>query len=161
MHANTHVDYTISQTLALCLSVSLSVNRAHTCTPTLSPQPLPPGVLASILDTTAGSVIACPSTNAMLAIDFSAPVVGASVGGLASVAVGSDGATVVFDVASLEDNPTEFTVELDLCGQVEGADVVLVADAVFMDVEGNTPDLSVLEGTGATVPDCDGGFYYS
>ncbi|CAM9269506.1 unnamed protein product, partial [Ectocarpus fasciculatus] len=68
-------------------------------------------------------------------------------GGIASV----DGGEVVFTVDDLEATPTDFEVTLGWCDQPEGAEVI--ASVSYADDEGNTPDLSALEGS-AVVPDC-------
>ncbi|CAM9783140.1 unnamed protein product [Ectocarpus fasciculatus] len=63
-----------------------------------------------------------------------------------------DGGEVVFTVDDLEATPTDFEVTLGWCDQPECAEVI--ASVSYADDEGNTPDLSALEGS-AVVPDCE------
>ncbi|CAM9476653.1 unnamed protein product [Ectocarpus sp. 12 AP-2014] len=96
-----------------------------------------------------GSSVPCAATGATVTVQFNGMVTEATVeGGVVTY----DGGDVVFTVDDLEANPTNFEVWLDWCEQPEGAEVV--ASVSYADDEGNTPDLSALEGE-AVVPVCD------
>lgn len=58
---------------------------------------------------------------------------------------------ITYAVPDLEANPTDFEALLDYCASTPGADIVV--SATYSDNEGNTPDLSALQGV---VPTCDG-----
>ncbi|CBJ26488.1 similar to collagen [Ectocarpus siliculosus] len=103
--------------------------------------------LDDIVSTSGGSV-PCAATGATVTVQFNGMVTEATVdGGVATY----DGGDVVFTVDDLEATPTNFEVWLDWCGQPEGAEVI--ASVSYADDEGNTPDLSALEGE-AVVPVC-------
>ncbi|CAB1100563.1 unnamed protein product [Ectocarpus sp. CCAP 1310/34] len=105
--------------------------------------------LEDIVSASGGSV-PCAATGATVTVQFNGMVTEATVdGGVATY----DGGDVVFTVDDLEATPTNFEVWLDWCGQPEGAEVI--ASVSYADDEGNTPDLSALEGW-AVVPVCDG-----
>lgn len=100
----------------------------------------------------AGGIL-CPATDATFAIEFNAQVVSAYVDdALGGASVGSDGSTVVLDVPDLEDNTVRLAVVLDYCGRAGDADVV--ASVSYSDTEGNTPDLSALQGSWPTGSPC-------
>ncbi|CAM9611714.1 unnamed protein product [Ectocarpus sp. 8 AP-2014] len=104
--------------------------------------------LEDIVSASGGSV-PCAATGATVTVQFNGMVTEATVdGGVATY----DGGDVVFTVDDLEATPTNFEVWLDWCGQPEGAEVI--ASVSYADDEGNTPDLSALEGW-AVVPVCD------
>lgn len=77
----------------------------------------------------------CPSTGVNLTIEFNVTVIAADPGTI-------DGDTVTLNADDLEDNPTGFTVVLDLCDTDVGDTVILSAD--YTDDQGNDPDLSAL-----------------
>ncbi|CAB1103156.1 unnamed protein product [Ectocarpus sp. CCAP 1310/34] len=104
-------------------------------------------VLEDIVSASGGSV-PCAATAATVTVQFNGMVTEATVeGGVATY----DGSDVIFTVDDLEATPTNFEVWLDWCGQPEGAEVI--ASVSYADDEGNTPDLSALEGE-AVVPVC-------
>ncbi|CAM9666168.1 unnamed protein product [Ectocarpus sp. 4 AP-2014] len=104
--------------------------------------------LEDIVSASGGSV-PCAATGATVTVQFNGMVTEATVdGGVATY----DGGDVVFTVDDLEATPTNFEVWLDWCGQPEGAEII--ASVSYADDEGNTPDLSALEGW-AVVPVCD------
>ena len=105
-----------------------------------------PGALAEILDSTAGAV-PCPSTGVVLTIDFNALVVSAPSPPDSDIA----DTTVTFNVDDLEGNPTTFEVLLDTCDFAEGD--AIVASVAYADDQGNSPDMSAMEGNGV-VPGC-------
>ncbi|CAM9786703.1 unnamed protein product [Ectocarpus fasciculatus] len=105
--------------------------------------------LEDIVSASGGSV-PCAATGATVAVQFNGMVTEATVDG--GVATYDGGDVVVFTVDDLEATPTNFEVWLDLCGQPEGGEVI--ASVSYADAEGNTPDLSALEGE-AVVPVCD------
>ena len=96
-----------------------------------------PAALESILSSGGGTTIACPSTGAMVTIDFSVPVACAPAGTVS-------GRTVIFSAPDLEANATVFDAFLDLCSEAPGAGVIVSAN--YTDDQGNTPDLSLLIG---------------
>ncbi|CAM9675201.1 unnamed protein product, partial [Ectocarpus fasciculatus] len=104
--------------------------------------------LEDIVSASGGSV-PCAATGATVAVQFNGMVTEATVDG--GVATYDGGDVVVFTVDDLEATPTNFEVWLDLCGQPEGGEVI--ASVSYADAEGNTPDLSALEGE-AVVPVC-------
>ncbi|CAM9206965.1 unnamed protein product, partial [Ectocarpus sp. 8 AP-2014] len=103
--------------------------------------------LAGILSAS-GSSVPCAATGATVTVEFNGMVTGATVdGGVATY----DGGDVVFTVDDLEATPTDFEVSLDWCGEPEGGEII--ASVSYADDEGNTPDLSPLQGS-AVVPTC-------
>ncbi|CAN0057619.1 unnamed protein product, partial [Ectocarpus fasciculatus] len=104
--------------------------------------------LAGIVSASGGSV-PCAATSAKVTVQFNGVVTGATVDGSGS-ATYNDG-EVVFTVDNLEATPTNFEVSLNWCGQPEGGEII--ASVSYADDEGNTPDLSALEGS-AVVPTC-------
>lgn len=115
------------------------LNRAKMCMISVA--------LAGIVSASGGSV-PCAATGATVTVQFNGMVTGATVdGGVATY----NGGEVVFTVGDLEATPTNFEVSLDWCGQPAGGEIV--ASVSYADDEGNTPDLSSLEGS-AVVPTC-------
>ncbi|CAM9563847.1 unnamed protein product [Sphacelaria rigidula] len=109
--------------------------------------------LAAILSGAGGSVIPCPSTNAVIVVDFGDIRVSSATtsanGGTAEVS----GSMVTFKVGSLEANLAEFTALLDTCAERAGADAV--ASVSYMDDEGNDPDLSAVDDVAVDSGMCD------
>lgn len=93
------------------------------------------------------------ATNAVVTVEFNGEVVSAGVdGGAASYA----GNQATFEVPDLEATPTSFTVDIDVCGEMDGEPVV--ASVTYADEEENTPDMSALPAEGVISNDyCDGG----
>ena len=96
-----------------------------------------PAALESILSSQGGTIIPCPSTGAMVTIEFSVPVACAPAGTVSE-------RTVTFSAPDLEANATAFDVILDLCSVAPGAGIIESAN--YTDDQGNTPDLSLLIG---------------
>lgn len=106
------------------------------------------GILSSL-----SGIVACPATDASITLEFDAVVADGSVTGAgsgSSYAI-SPPSSITYTVPDLENNPTDFEALLDYCLSTPGMDIVVSAS--YSDNEGNTPDLSALQGV---VPTCEG-----
>lgn len=88
-----------------------------------------------ILESDNISTIPCPATNVTLIVEYGLTVVNTTVSG-ATIS----GDTVTFILDDLENNPTEFEVELDTCGVPEP--IVPIVSIMYTDGEGNIPDFN-------------------
>jgi len=102
------------------------------------------GTLADILDSAAGAV-SCPSTGAVVDIEFNARVVPTL------YPPGSDDTAISLSIDNLENNPTTFELLLDTCDFPDGEAVVV--SATYTDDQGNSPDMGAIEENGV-VPEC-------
>lgn len=106
----------------------------------------PSAALDGILSSIEGTVIPCPSTGAMVTIEFSTPINSTASGSIS-------GSTVTFSAADLESTPTDFDVLLDVCSEIPGDNAVVSAN--YTDDQGNTPDLSLLIDLLVSSDSCD------
>lgn len=109
--------------------------------------------LEAILSGAAGSVIPCPSSNAVITLDFGDIAVASATTTAANGEAEVSGNTVTFMVSDLEASLTEFTVLLDSCTERAGAAAVVTV--LYTDEEGNVPDLSVVSGVVVDSGMCD------
>lgn len=94
--------------------------------------------------------MSCPSAGVSVDVEFNAPVTSV----LSPAGATLFGTTVSFPVDDLEASPTNFAVMLDTCNVDAGT--AIVSSVTYADSQGNTPDMSVLQGAG-NVMECAGG----
>lgn len=99
-----------------------------------------PGILSA-----SGSSVPCAATGATVTVEFNGLVTGGTVDGDSAT---YNGGEVVFSPSATSRPPRP---TLRWCGEPEGGEII--ASVSYADDEGNTPDLSSLEGS-AVVPTC-------